>query len=172
MPGTIRDRLSRNAQAQLIGREAELGELQAALAVGTPVVLHVHGLSGIGKSALLAAFAEWSRSRAGTVVEIECGAIEPTERGVLDELGRLVGCPPSLREVVAAIAARPSPALLLFDRYEQFGLLDAWIRQQLVPLLPDRTLVVFASRLPFDGLDRGAGMAKPVSGHAARHASG
>ncbi len=64
MPGTIRDRLSRNAQAQLIGRDAELGELREALAVGTPVVFHIHGLPGIGKSALLAAFAEWSRGRA------------------------------------------------------------------------------------------------------------
>ena len=56
MPGTIRDRLSRNAQAQLIGREAELGELKRALSAGTPVVFHVHGLPGIGKSALLAAY--------------------------------------------------------------------------------------------------------------------
>src|SRR5690348_18502814 len=122
MPETIRDRLSRNAQAQLIGRDAELGELREALVVGTPVVFHVHGLPGIGKSALLAAFAEWSRSRAATVLDIECGAIEPTERGVLGELGRLVGCPPSLGEVVAAAAARGGPVVLLFDRYEQFGL--------------------------------------------------
>jgi len=148
MPGTIRDRLSRNAQAQLIGRETELGELREALAVGTPVVFHIHGLPGIGKSALLAAFAEWSRGRAATVLEIECGAIEPTERGVLGELGRLIACSPSLRDVVAAAVARPAPVLLLFDRYEQFGLLDTWIRQQLVPSLPDRALVMFASRLP------------------------
>src|SRR5262249_32625735 len=33
-------------------------------------------------------------------------------------------------------------------RYEQFVLLDTWIRQQLVPSLPDRGLVVLASRLP------------------------
>jgi Transcriptional regulatory protein, C terminal len=148
MPGTIRDRLSRNAQAQLIGRDAELGELKEALAVGTPVVFHVHGLPGIGKSALLTAFAEWSRSRGASVLEIECGAIEPTERGVLKEFGRLLGCQPSLGDVVAAVAASSCPAVLLCDRYEQFGLLDTWIRQQLVPSLPDRVLVVLASRLP------------------------
>jgi hypothetical protein len=148
MPGTIRDRLSHNAQAQLIGREVELGELHQALAAGTPVVVHVHGLPGIGKSALLAAFAEQARSHATPVLGIECAAIEPTERGVLEELGRLVDGPQSLSGVVAALQAHPGPVLMLLDRYERFGLLDAWIRQQLVPALPDRTLVVLASRLP------------------------
>jgi hypothetical protein len=38
--------------------------------------------------------------------------------------------------------------LLLFDGYEVFGLLDAWMRQTLLPALPDRVLVLLTSRLP------------------------
>jgi hypothetical protein len=36
----------------------------------------------------------------------------------------------------------------LFDGYEVFGLLDAWMRQFLLPALPGRALVLLASRLP------------------------
>jgi len=146
--GTIRDRLSSNARARLIGREDELGALRQALADGSPVVVHLHGLPGIGKSALAAAFAEEVRNGGGAVLAVECGAVEPTERGLLGELGRMLGCMEDLEAIAAAFAARPSPALLLFDGYEVFQLLDAWIRQVFLPALHDGVLVLFASKLP------------------------
>ena len=148
MGSTIRDRLSFNAQAQLIGRADELGVLRRAFAGGAPLVVHLHGLTGIGKSAVAAAFAEEVRSSGATALTIECGAVEPTERGLLDELGRQLGCDGQREDVAAALAGRPSPALLVFDAYEVFGLLDAWMRQVLLPALPDRVLVLLASRLP------------------------
>ena len=148
MRGTIRDRLSSNTRAQLIGREDELGALRQALAKGAPIVVHLHGLPGIGKSALAAAFVEEVRGGGGAVLAVECGAVEPTERGLLSELGRMLGCKEELEVIAAALAIRPSPALLLFDGYEVLLLLDAWIRQVLLPALPDRVLVLFASKLP------------------------
>lgn len=146
--GTIRDRLSSNARARLIGREDELGALRQALADDAPVVVYLHGLPGIGKSALAAAFAEEVRSGGGVVLVVECGAVEPTEFGLCRELGRTLGCEEDLEAIAAAFAARPPPALLLFDGYEVFRLLDAWMRQVLVPALPDRVLVLFASKFP------------------------
>lgn len=148
MRGTIRDRLSFNTRERLIGREDELGVLRQALADGTPVVVHLHGLPGIGKSALAAAFVEEVRSGGGAVLAVECGAVEPTERGLLSELGRMLGCKKELDAIAAALAVQPSPALLLFDGYEVLQLLDAWIRQVLLPALPNRVLVLFASKLP------------------------
>ena len=148
MRGTIRDRLSSNARTRLIGREGELGVLRQALTDDTPVVVHLHGLPGIGKSALTATFVEEVRSGGGAVLAIECGAVEPTERGLLSELGRMLGCKEDLDAISAALATWSSPALLLFDGYEVFQLLDAWMRQFLLPALPDRVLVVFASKLP------------------------
>lgn len=148
MRGTIRDRLSLNARAQLIGRVDELGALRQAFAAGAPIVVHLHGLPGIGKSAVAAAFVEEVRSNGATALTVECGAVEPTERGLLDELGRQLGCSGQREDVATALARRPSPALLVFDAYEVFGLLDAWMRQVLIPALPDRVLVLLASRLP------------------------
>ena len=148
MRGTISDRLSSNTRARLIGRKGELGALRRSLADGAPVAVHLHGLPGIGKSALAAAFAEEVRSGGGTVLAVECGAVEPTERGLLRELGRMLGCKEDLDAVAAALAARPSPALLLLDGFEAFRLLDTWMRQALLPALPDRILVLFASKLP------------------------
>ena len=148
MHSTIRDRLSRNAQTGLIGREDELSALQQALAAGAPVVIHLHGLPGIGKSALAAAFVEEVRGRGGTVLAIECGSVEPTERGLLSELGRLLGCKEQREVIATAFAAQPLPALLLFDGYEVFRLLDTWIRQVLLPIMPDRVLVLLTSYLP------------------------
>ena len=148
MRGTIRDRLSRNARTHLVGREDELGVLQRALAEGAPVIVHLHGLPGIGKTALAAAFAEEVRGSGGTVLAIECGSVEPTERGLLIELGRLLGCKEQRDAIAAELEARPLPALLLFDSYEVFQLLDTWIRQILLPALPDRVLVLLASCLP------------------------
>ncbi|MBV1796201.1 winged helix-turn-helix domain-containing protein [Siccirubricoccus sp. G192] len=145
---TIRDRLSRNARERLVGRQAELSQLRRALAEGAPAVIHLHGLSGVGKSAVLTAFAEEARGAGAAVLAVECGSIEPTERGVLKELGQSLGCAPRLDTVAAALAAGPTPLLLAFDAYEHFGLLDAWVRQRLVPALPERTLVLLASRLP------------------------
>ena len=148
MRGTIRDRLSTNARAHLIGREHELRALRQALANGTPVVIHLHGLPGIGKSALAAAFVQDVRGNGNEVLAVECGAVEPTERGLLSELGRMLGCKANLDSIAMAIEARHTPTLLLFDAYEVFRLLDAWIRQVLLPALPDRVLVLFASKLP------------------------
>lgn len=145
---TIRDRLSQNVRQRLIGRRAELDQLHRALAERAPAVMHLHGLSGVGKSALLSAFAEEARAAGVSVLAVECGSIEPTERGLLKELGQALSCLPDLQAVAEALAADPKPVLLTFDTYELFGLLDAWMRQRFVPALPAHTLVLLASRLP------------------------
>ncbi len=63
MAVTIRDRLARSAITAIVGREAELSVLMAMLEAGKPLVTHLHGLSGIGKSALVDLFAAAARTR-------------------------------------------------------------------------------------------------------------
>lgn len=101
-----------------------------------PLVVAVHGIAGIGKSALLAAFAEDARAHGATVVSLDCGGIEPTERGFLAALDRAIGALPTqpgsgarpmatVADAAAALSACGERVVLVLDTYEQLRLLDA-----------------------------------------------
>ena len=94
--------LERQARKAFIGRDAELGALLRVLEPGGPRVAFVYGIAGIGKSSLLAAFAEEARRRGASVVRLDCRAVEPTEQGFLAELGRAVGGRAARAEEAAA----------------------------------------------------------------------
>jgi AAA ATPase domain len=148
MAGTIRDRLTRSAVTGIVGREAELSALMAMLEASEPLVIHLHGLSGIGKSALVDAFAAAARARGATVVQLDGKLIEPTERGLLAELAdALGGLDPTLPAVAARLGQLLPPVVLTLDSYELLSLLDAWLRRVFVPALPERVRVVLAGRL-------------------------
>jgi len=119
------------------GREAELASLLELADGGPTRVTALHGIAGIGKSELLAELAE----RAGAkVIAFDCRAIEPTERGFLAAAGDF--------ESVEALAdhLRGTSAVLTLDHYEVFRLMDTWLRQVLVPALPDGVSVVISGR--------------------------
>src|SRR5712675_533011 len=80
MSGTLRTLLGARAAA-VVGRQAERAVLLDLAERDRPLVVAVHGIAGIGKSALLAAFAEDARAHGAAVVSLDCGGIEPTERG-------------------------------------------------------------------------------------------
>jgi len=72
--------------ARLVGRDRERAALLRLVRDDVPVAMFVHGLAGVGKSALLAAFASDARERGAAVVSLDGRPIEPTERGFLDAL--------------------------------------------------------------------------------------
>ena len=112
-----------------------------------PVVVFVYGLAGVGKSALLAAFAADARERGATVVSLDARTIEPTERGFLDALAVKLGSEPGpLAEVAAALGAHATRTVLAIDHYEVLTLLDDWIRQVLLPSVPDTSRLLLAGR--------------------------
>jgi len=106
---------------RIVGRERELERLHEPARVA-----FVHGIPGIGKSALLDAFLA---DRPG-VVRLDCRSIEPTERGFM------------------AALERSMPELVALDHYEVFRLMDTWLRQVFVPALPEGTRVVLVGREP------------------------
>lgn len=130
----------------LVGRTDELAALLSAVEHG-PQIVFLHGIAGIGKSALLSAFAEQARTRGLTVVRLDCSAVEPTERGFLKELGAAVGggvtTPAGAAERLGSLGQGVVVAL---DSYEVFRLLDAWMRRELLPLLPRNVSLVLAGR--------------------------
>src|SRR2546423_13144659 len=78
----------------LKGRERELASLQRVLDANGPRVAFVYGVAGIGKSALLNAFASGVRRSGTQVWRIDCAAIDPTGsrfRAGLDAAGGEAG---------------------------------------------------------------------------------
>jgi AAA ATPase-like protein len=76
----------REATRSFVGRSAELATLTESLDAGARV-LYLHGIAGIGKSALLRAFLERVRDADASVVQLDCRTVEPTERGFLAAAG-------------------------------------------------------------------------------------
>src|SRR5262249_38544398 len=128
MSGTLRTLLAARAAA-VVGRHAERAVLLDRAGRHRALGAAVHGIAGIGKSALLAAFAEDARAHGATVVSLDCGGIEPTERGFLAALGRAIGAlraePPggtrpmaTVDEAAAALSGLGDRVVLVLDTYE------------------------------------------------------
>ncbi|HEX5906705.1 MAG TPA: ATP-binding protein, partial [Propionibacteriaceae bacterium] len=109
------------ARTPFVGRATELRALDDLLRGQTRIV-HLHGIAGIGKTALVHTFVEHAQQAGATVVELDCRAIEPTVRGLreaivagaddeglADHLGRLL-----------------APVVLVLDHCELFRLMDTW----------------------------------------------
>ena len=108
----------------VLGRERELELLRD----GAAPITWVHGIAGIGKTALLRAFA------GEHVAWIDCRTVEPTEQGFHAALDK-------------ALAGRELRTLVL-DGFHGLPLLDVWLRMTFLPQLPAGSRVVITSREP------------------------
>ena len=132
----------------LFGRERELGLLSEVMRHSGPRVIHVHGISGIGKSALIKDFAKFWRGKRRTVLLIDGRTIEPTESGFLHEVShRLRIGRPALGSLVRILAKRKRSLVIALDSYELLGLLDSWLRQVFLSRLGKNVRLILASRL-------------------------
>ncbi len=131
MTGTVGARLQ--AGLQPVGRDAELARLRTFLTDPTgPVVLHLHGPGGVGKSTLLAAADRVAGEEGRPTRRLDLGTLDP---------GR--GLPSD-----ALPDAPPENLVLLLDRVEASPTLLTWVLRDLVPGLPEACRVVLAGRSP------------------------
>lgn len=115
-----------------VAREAELCRLADMLAERVPHrVVHVVGLGGIGKSALLREVARRAAADGVTTIWVD---------------GRTVPPFPSEIETALQHVRSSAAALVVFDSYELIASLDSHLRELVIPELPDTTVVAFASR--------------------------
>jgi hypothetical protein len=131
---TLRRQVEGRDQESFVGRAKELAVFDRVLDGNSPTrLIHLLGIGGIGKSALLREVVRRARRRGFDTVWLD---------------GR--DLPPFPAEVDAAIDAvtEAAPALVVFDSYELISSLDSYLRESVVPDLPDTTVVVFASRQP------------------------
>jgi hypothetical protein len=131
---------TRSRTAPLTGREHDIALLVDSAGAGG--IMHVHGLAGMGKSALLDTFADRTRAAGGHVVSLDCRTVEPTERGFLRAAGEFDDVP----DFCAHLGALEQPVVLVLDQYEHFLLLDTWLRRTVVPALPAGAALVLGCR--------------------------
>ncbi|MEU5664509.1 ATP-binding protein [Streptomyces longwoodensis] len=130
-------RLAAARAGALVGREAERAVLDRMLsgAADAPVVAHLHGPGGIGKSALL---------------RYAAGRAELAGRRVVHLDGRFLDGDPRRLEEAAAPACAEAGTVLLIDTFEQCRPLEAWLREAFLPRLADHTVVILAGRVAPD----------------------
>ncbi|MFD5828797.1 ATP-binding protein [Lentzea sp. NPDC060358] len=119
--------------AVLAGRDAERAVLDRVLAgaADSPLVAHLHGPGGVGKSALLRHAARRARLAGREVVHVDA---------------RFLGADRRLLEEAAAPACVQPGAVLLLDTFDRCGHLEPWLREEFLPRLAGGTTVVLASR--------------------------
>lgn len=125
-------RIGSSRGGPFVGRSAELGRILELL-VEDPShnVLILHGPAGAGKTALLGEAARLAGARGFTVHRVDAARVETAP----DRLEA------DFRE--AAAAARP---LVLIDAAERMEDLGAHLRRDVLPLLPERAVVIVAGR--------------------------
>ncbi len=143
----MRDALAGRATAGFVGRRREL-ELLAEFAKGEgPALIWLHGLAGMGKTALLREFSHrQALSSESSLIRLDCRLIEPSPEGFLLALQNVLQ--PTVANVAEAADALsfPAPAILILDSYEALRLLDGWMRQEFVPALKESVRVVICGR--------------------------
>lgn len=131
---TIGDRLANQRTERFVGRAAELRVFDQVLAGDlTYNVLFVHGPGGVGKTSLLRAMHRRARNTGRPTYWVDGRSLNP----VPDAL------PAALRPALASGGDSP---VVFIDNFERIEATGRVLREEILPALPDRTLVVIAGR--------------------------
>jgi hypothetical protein len=133
----------------LDGRDRERAAMLDLVTGDDALVTVVHGIAGVGKTALLRAFAADARAAGIAVVTLDGREVQPSADGVLAALQAALGRPPDpLDATAAALGALGDRVVLAIDGYELLALIDRFMSATLVPALPANVRVLLVGRNP------------------------
>jgi hypothetical protein len=129
---TLAQRLERRDRQRFVGREDALTFFDSLL-VEDPLanVVLVHGPGGIGKSTLLREVGRRAESRGRSPRIIDARELAPV--------------PGEIEKALDGVDADTLP-LVMFDTWERMAAAGTYLRQRLLPSLPDSALVILAGR--------------------------
>jgi AAA ATPase domain len=131
---TLGERLASRDRQRFVGRAEELTFFDSLLVEDPPAsVVLVHGPGGIGKSTLLREVARRAAERGRSPRLVDARELAPV--------------PGELEHALDGVDADELP-LVMFDTYERMTAAGAYLRQRLLPSLPERSLVILAGRAP------------------------
>src|SRR6201997_1836565 len=144
----LADKVERRTVEALAGRRAELERLEGFASGDEPLVMHIQGIPGIGKTHLLNALAASIGGKGVFVVRIDARWCEPSPAALCRALCREIGASESEDSAVVATSLSDGAkrVLLVLDSYESFRLLDSWLRQVFLPSLGESVRTILSSR--------------------------
>jgi hypothetical protein len=147
---SLGDKLERRAIEALAGRRVELEHLKGFALGDEPLVMHIQGIPGVGKTYLLKALAADIAANGVCVVQLDARWCEPSPAAFCRAISREIGARESKNPgvVASSLSERAKRTLMVLDSYESFRLLDTWLRQVFLPSLDGSVRTVLASREP------------------------
>src|SRR5215469_1234392 len=85
------DKLARRALEALVGRRAEIERLETFALGDEPLVMHLHGIAGVGKTNLLNALATGLSAKGVLVVRVDARWCEPSPAALCRAISRELG---------------------------------------------------------------------------------
>ena len=134
MGTTLGQRLASRDRQRFVGRAPELEFFDSLLVDDPPAsVVLIHGPGGMGKSTLLREVGRRAESRGRSPRLVDARELAPV--------------PGELEQALDGVDADTLP-LVMFDTYERMTAAGTYLRQRLLPSLPERSLVILAGRNP------------------------
>lgn len=147
MRSSIRERLEPQG-GRLVGRASERAFLDRVHDDDGPLVVFVNGIGGVGKSALLRAFASEAQARGSAVVQLDGATVEPSTQGFLAALSARIGQVATVQDAARCLSSLGPRVVIVLDHCEHLQPLDPWLRQTFLPELDDGMRLVLAGRFP------------------------